>query len=448
MKENHFLIALTNCFILAISMALLCFNYDFSAYILIIFLLLIDLLIYISSISIKYALMSNKKAILYLVIDNLNIINLYYGYSKTKRISNKVYKIIKKEVKKNSIVRKYSDHFIIITNYINKNELIGLVSKINMATENLINDEMLSMNLRCGIQICDTDDYISNENKAIIAYNNVLKDQLEYYSFYDDSDAETLLNEKIVLDKLVKALKNNEFEVYFQPKYDYKENRIVGSEALARLVHDGKVIPAKDFINIAEKYNFTIYLDKYILKEVCKKINELKKDNIPFNIISINISRNTLAQNKTLDYYENVLKKYNISKKEVEFEVTERTENGNLSLVDKIHTLSRKFNVSIDDFGMGSSSLSMLMENNINTVKIDRQFVVDESENGRKLLNNMIKLIKELGFDIIAEGVETKEQQEYLKSKGCNIIQGYYFSKPLSFDEYKKMLIGDDTNGS
>ena len=191
-----------------------------------------------------------------------------------------------------------------------------------MATENLINDEMLSMNLRCGIQICDSDDYISNENKAIIAYNNVLKDQLEYYSFYDDSDAETLLNEKIVLDKLVKALKNNEFEVYFQPKYDYKENRIVGSEALARLVHDGKVIPAKDFINIAEKYNFTIYLDKYILKEVCKKINELKKDNIPFNIISINISRNTLAQNKTLDYYENVLKKYNISKKEVEFEVT------------------------------------------------------------------------------------------------------------------------------
>lgn len=448
MKENHFLIALMNCLFLAISMTLLCFNYDFSAYILIIFLLLIDMLIYISSISIKYALMNNKKAILYLVIDNLNIMNLYYGHSKTKKIRNKVYRIIKKEVKKNSIVKKYNDHFIVITNYTNKNELTGLVSKINMYTESLINDEMFSMNLRCGIQICDDSDYISNENKAIIAYNNVLKEQLEYYSFYDDSDAETLLNEKIVLDSLVKALKNNEFEVYFQPKYDYKEKRIVGSEALARLIHDGKIVPAKDFIDIAEKYNFTTYLDKYILKEVCKKINELKKDNIPFNVISINISRNTLAQNKMLEYYENVLKKYNISKKEVEFEVTERTDNGNLSLVDKIHDLSRKFNVSIDDFGMGSSSLSMLMENNIKTVKIDRQFIIDESENGRKLLNNMIKLIKELDFNIIAEGVETKEQQEYLKSRGCSVIQGYYFSKPLSFEEYKKILIGDGENGS
>lgn len=448
MKENHFLIALINCLILAISMVLLCFNYDFSAYILIIFLLSIDMLIYISSISIKYALMNNKKAILYLVIDNLNIISLYYGHLRTKKISNKVYKAIKREVRKNSIIKKYNDHFIVITNYTNKNELVGLVSKINMSTESLLNDEMFSMNLRCGIQICDDKDYISNENKAIIAYNNVLKEQLEYYSFYDDSDAETLLNEKMVLDTLVKALKNNEFEIYFQPKYDYKEKRIVGSEALARLIHDGKVVPAKDFINIAEKYNFTIYLDRYVLKEVCKKINELKKDNIPFNVISINISRNTLAQNKMLDYYENILKKYNISKKEVEFEVTERTENGNLSLVDKIHALSRKFNVSIDDFGIGSSSLSMLMENNIKTIKIDRQFIIDESENGRKLLNNMIKLIKELDFNIIVEGVETKGQQEYLRSRGCNVIQGYYFSKPLSFEEYKKILMEDDINGS
>ena len=176
------------------------------------------------------------------------------------------------------------------------------------------------------------------------------------------------------------------------------------------------------------------------------KINELKKDNIKFNKISVNISRNTLGQNNMIEYYENILKKYNISKEEIEFEVTERNENGYTPLIDKIHTLSRKFNVSIDDFGVGNSSLSMLMEDNIKTIKIDRQFIIDGTENGRKLLNNMIKLIKELKFDIIIEGVETKEQQEYLKSKGCNVIQGFYFSKPVPFDEYKEMLTrGDDS---
>ncbi len=440
MKYNHFLIMFINSIILVISIILLYFNYSFKAYILIILLLLFDMLVYITSISIRYTLMNNKKAILYLVIDNLNIANLYYGHNKTNKIVNKVYKIIKNEARKNSIVKKYKDHFIIITNYTNKNELIGLVTRLNMNTETILNDEVFTINLRCGIQICDDKDYNSNENKAIIAYNHVLNDRMEYYSFYDSDDAETILNEKLVLDNLVKALKNNEFEVYYQPKYDYKEKRIVGSEALARLIHNGKIIPASDFIYIAEKYNFTTYLDRYVLKEVCKKINELKKENITFNTISINISRNTLGQNKMMEEYENIIKKYNIDKNEIEFEVTERTENNSSSLVNKIHKLSKKFNVSIDDFGVGNSSLSMLMEDKIKTVKIDRQFIVDETENGRKLLNNMIRLVKELNFDIIAEGVETKEQQEYLKSRGCNIIQGYYFSKPLPFDEYKKIL--------
>ena len=141
-----------------------------------------------------------------------------------------------------------------------------------------------------------------------------------------------------------------------------------------------------------------------------------------------------------IEYYESVLKKYNIDKEDVEFEVTERNETGYTSLVDKIHDLSRKFNVSIDDFVIRNSSLSMLSENKIKTIKIDRKCVIDESESGRKILNNIIKLSKDLGFEIIAEGVETKEQQDYLKSKGCNVVQGYYYSKPLSFEDYENML--------
>ena len=148
-----------------------------------------------------------------------------------------------------------------------------------------------------------------------------------------------------------------------------------------------------------------------------------------------------------MEYYENVLNKYGIRRSEIEFEVTERDEIGNTLSKKIVHEMCKKFNVSVDDFGVGNSSLSMLIGNKIKTVKIDRQFIIDDSEAGRKLLNNIINLIKELNYEMVAEGVDTLEQQEYLKSCGCNIIQGYYFSKPLSFNEYKKIL-GGDQNGS
>ena len=438
--KNKYGVLIINFISLIASIVLLYFDYDIIGFILIAFTLIIDILIYMSDLSIRYNNIGKHKSIIYAVIDNQDIYALYYGKNKTRSIINKVYKIIKNEINSKSIVKKYRDHFIIIVNSTNRNELVSLVTRINNKAENIIKDDLFSISISCGIQVCDKEDYNTNENRASIACNMAKNEKINYYSFYDNEDVETQLKEKKILYNLVKALKNNEFEVYYQPKYDFKEKKIVGSEALSRLRQNGEIVPAKEFIDIAEKYGFTTYLDKYVLKEVCKRINELKKDNVKFDVISVNVSRNTLSQKQMIEYYEAVLKRYNIKKSEIEFEVTERNENGYVSLVDKIHELSKKFNISIDDFGIGSSSLSMLMERNIKTVKIDRQFIVDKSENGRKLLNNIIKLVKELGFNIVAEGVETLEQQEYLKSKGCNVIQGYYFSKPLTFNEYKEIL--------
>ena len=144
-----------------------------------------------------------------------------------------------------------------------------------------------------------------------------------------------------------------------------------------------------------------------------------------------------------------MFKKYDIKKNDIELEVTERNTSGYNTPFVKIRELSKKFNVSIDDFGVGNSSLSMLMEDKVKTIKIDRQFVIDKTESGKIILDNMIKLIHNLGFEIVAEGVDTEEQKEYLKKKGCNVIQGYYFSKPLSFEDYKNELVKwGDNNGS
>ena len=436
-----------NSFFLFISIMLFFLDYSVIACTLIIIILIINIVNYfINSIKIRYSLMGRRKTIIYAVIDNQNVMNLYYESKKANEISNKIYREIKKNVKKGTIVKKYKDHFLIITKITSKSELINKVTKLNEKIALILDDELFSLGLNYGIHICDQEDFNSNENRANIACSEAKKDHMSYYSLYDDEDVETIVKEKKLLTNLVKSLKNNEFEVYYQPKYDLKQKKVVGSEALARLIHDGEIIPAKDFIDVAEKYGFTTYLDKYVLKEVCKKIEKLKEEKIEFNSISVNVSRNTLCEKQMIEYYESILEKYNVKKKEIEFEVTERNENGNISSNPKIHELCKRFNVLVDDFGVGNSSLAMLMENKIKTVKIDRQFVIDETESGKKLLNNIIKLIQELGYEMVAEGVETLEQQEYLKSCGCNIIQGYYFSKPLSFDEYKKLL-GGNKNG-
>ena len=448
MKEKFSELIIINVFFLLVSILLFFLNYGMLASIILVLVFLLNAINYfLNSMKVRYSMMGRKKSIIYAIIDNQSVMNLYYEAKKNKEIVNRIYKEIKNIFSKGTIVKKYYDHFLIITKTTGKAELTNKVVKLNERIASILDDELFTLGLRYGIHICDDADFNSNENRANIACNNAKKEYMSYYTFYDDEDTETMMKEKKILTNLVKSLKNHNFEVYFQPKYNFEEKKIVGSEALARLVSDGEIVPAKDFIDIAEKYGFTTYLDKYILKEVCKKIVELKKDKIEFGAISVNVSRNTLCEKEIMEYYENVLNKYGIRRSEIEFEVTERDEIGNTLSKKIVHEMCKKFNVSVDDFGVGNSSLSMLIGNKIKTVKIDRQFIIDDSEAGRKLLNNIINLIKELNYEMVAEGVDTLEQQEYLKSCGCNIIQGYYFSKPLSFNEYKKIL-GGDQNGS
>ena len=388
----------------------------------------------------RYSLIPFKKAIIIANIDNQSIFKLYYGRKKEKDAIKKIVDVIEDNTKKGTYIKKYGNRFLIILNYTNTPEIISIINKINEGVSKIVEDDYFTLTLRFGIQLCGDEGFGSNLNKAFIACSNAKRERMSYYCIYDDEDVETQLKEKKQLIEFVKSLKNHEFEVYYQPKYDYKEERIGGSEALVRLVQDGHVVPAGEFIEVAEKHGFTTYLDKYVLREVCKKINELKKDGVDFGTISVNVSRNTLCEEKMIEFYSNMLEKYDIKKKDIEFEVTERSENGIVPSDAKIHDLSKLFNVSIDDFGVGNSSLSMLVESKIKTIKIDRQFVVDETEKGRKILDSIIKLIKDLDFEIVAEGVETEEQKEYLTRRGVSVIQGYYYSRPLTFDEYKRAL--------
>lgn len=393
-----------------------------------------------NSIRVGYFFAKKKKALIYAEVTNFKLLKLYYGNKVANQMFDQVTSIIKSFVPTGNVKIKYGRNYVILAEYNSKSDLVSLINKINNEVEKIKCDEMFNLVINYGIQICDDAGYESNENRAELACNLAKKDSLSTYQFYNNADFEHQLEEKMILNELINALKSRAFEVYYQPKYDCKERKIVGSEALIRLKKNNQVVSAHDFIEVAEKYDFIVLLDKYVLKVVCKKIQDLKKKKLDFNTISVNVSRNTLRSKDMIEYYSKMLDEYGIKKNEIEFEITERDSDATDDLSDVIHDLCKKFNVSIDDFGIGSSSLAMLTGNKIKTIKIDRRFVKDDSEKGREILNNIISLAKRLELNIVAEGVENKEQHDYLKSKGCTIMQGYYFSKPLSYDEYEEVL--------
>ena len=240
------------------------------------------------------------------------------------------------------------------------------------------------------------------------------------------------------------ALENEEFEVYYQPKINVKTNKIEGVEALVRWKKGDKIIPPSDFIPIFEKNQFIIKLDTYILKKVCKDLEEWKKKykNISMPLVSVNVSKEHLTRKNFKSEYESIVKKRGINPKEIEIEITETAtiEKDIISMIKEIKEAG--FIISIDDFGTGYSSLSMLQDMSIDTIKIDKIFIdqINLNDTKKNIIEYIILIAKKLKIKTVAEGVENKEQVEYLKKLGCDFIQGYYYFKPLTKKEFEKQM--------
>lgn len=194
------------------------------------------------------------------------------------------------------------------------------------------------------------------------------------------------------------------------------------------------------FIPIFEKNNFIIKLDEYIFEKVCKDIKKLKNQIKKIPIISVNISKGTLTEKNFLDNYLKILSKYKVNASEIELEITEGVEvNNELDIKEILTKIKNKgFKISIDDFGTGYSSLNMLQIMPIDIIKIDKSFIdkINKFNNNQNLIEVIMMIAKKMNLKTVAEGVELKEQVEYLKSVKCDLIQGYYYSKPIKLEEF------------
>lgn len=253
-----------------------------------------------------------------------------------------------------------------------------------------------------------------------------------------------MIREKIVKAEIVNALKNGEFVNHYQPKVDSSKDELCGAEALVRWNKNGNLVFPKDFIPILEKEESIIDLDYYVLTKACHDIKEWENLGLEPVKVSVNFSMKHLDDNNTAKKIIKIINQYGVDPKYIEIELTELTNIENITKMNKFMSSLQKNNISVsmDDFGSGYSSIRLLKELNYDIVKLDRG-LIDSLHNDQKkliILRNIITMLNEIDIDVIAEGVETKEQIDVLNEYGCKRVQGYYYDKPLEVKEFVKRL--------
>lgn len=243
------------------------------------------------------------------------------------------------------------------------------------------------------------------------------------------------------------AIVNREFSVYFQPQYNHSTGALIGSEALVRWISPkyGFISPA-DFIPALEEMGVIPTLDLYVFEEVCRFLRKCIDEGKSLARISVNMSRNDILCEDYIERLEKLRVKYDVPTKLIHVELTETAAvagpNVVINAIRKLHDLG--YTVEMDDFGSGYSSLNVLKDIDFDVLKLDLKFIGGAigSERGGTILSSVVRMAKWLKLPVIAEGVETIEQADFLKSVGCDYIQGYLYSKPIPAPEYEKLLSG------
>ena len=329
----------------------------------------------------------------------------------------------------------------------NREETIALIEEIEyrmrrypLAFRFFLPTGILPVNCGCqdsANELCD---------RAIMAKHKIKGDYLHPYLFYETLMSETLEREHLLIASMETALSKGQFKAYFQPKYDMRDNRIIGAEALARWEHPvlGMIAPG-EFIPLFERNGFIIKLDEYIWDLVSRTIRGWIDAGITPVPVSVNVSRMHLY-NK--NFYSSVLtlcQKYEIPPRLLELEITESAyTEAPQELFPVIESLQQAgFVFSMDDFGSGYSSLNILKDIPVDIVKFDLLFLKGARKGettGRNIVKNMIRLMKDLQVSILAEGVETESQVMFLKEVDCHYAQGYFYARPMPQENFEILL--------
>ena len=398
-----------------------------------------------------------KTAIVSMDIDGFKYFNDMFGYGEGNDLLRYIWQEVKASLNEGEILAHgVADTFIFLLRFDTREELLWRINDLCLHLNNYItkSGQVYKLSLSMGIYEVDgeTDDIVSMADRAYIARQTIKNKGDTAWAFYDGAVRDKLLHEKEIESQMEKALAEGEFIAYYQPKYSTKEQKLIGAEALVRWRRsDGIIVPPYQFVPLFERNGFINKVDRYMFELVCRQqMRWLKQGLIPVPI-SVNMSRMCLYDPHIVDEYIGVLNGSGLSAAYIKLELTESAFFENISIMNNVIEALHKVGIKVlmDDFGTGYSSMMMLKNVAIDVLKLDKSFVDDIGDDrSEKIISNIIYLAHSLQIEVTAEGVETAAQFEFLKSVGCDYIQGYYFGKPQPAEDFAALLQKEFYDGS
>ena len=381
-------------------------------------------------------------------IEKFQLINSFFGMDEGDHLLKYMadyLQNVEKEYRYITYGRIEADIFAVCFSYDNEKEITDFVKKFTNQMEKYPLDFDITPSF--GIYLVKNRDLSINEmyDKANLASKNCKGNYIQNYFFYTKEMSEEIIKEQHIINNMKNALKNEEFVLYLQPKYELQRNSIAGAEVLVRwITADGRMISPGEFIPVFERNGFILKLDQYVWEKTCQLLAGWRDEGRKIFPVSVNISRVSLYNPKIVDVICGLTEKYNIPPEWLQLELTESAYTGNPKAIkEMMEQLQKKgFSILMDDFGSGYSSLNVLKDIAVDVLKIDMKFLDGSGDDGRSenILASVVRMAKWLNMPVVAEGAERKEQVSFLHSIGCEYVQGFYFARPMPVKEYEKLL--------
>lgn len=387
-------------------------------------------------------------------IDNFKVYNDWFGTEVGDVYLKKIGGFFRVYEEKNTAIKTYArydaDHFVccqeaegfepevitqIIDEYMKRLKTMDFEYTPRVGLY-MINDPTLDVALMC--------------DRALLALRSIKESYGKRYAWFDDSMREALMEQQEIVNEMEFALRDGQFTTYLQPQYNYETGKLIGAEALVRWIHPRKgIIMPNKFIPLFERNGFISRLDEHIWEQVCILLKNWQDKGMPLVPVSVNVSRRDIYNPHLVETIVALLQKYDLEPTMLHLEITESAYTQNAEqLVNTVNLLrNHGLEVHMDDFGSGYSSLNMLQNVPVDILKLDMKFLGNDYANERSgnVLNAVVRMATALRLPVLAEGVESKEQADFLRSIGCLLMQGYFFAKPMVIADFERLLADADT---
>jgi len=381
----------------------------------------------------------NRKdyAMFYFDINNLKAVNQMFGSEEGDRLLKLFYNdLVTSETRPDVVARLEADHFVCLAEK-SRIDLERISGRMVRSME--ISGKKVHVYARFGLYYIDDDTITVSKmiDHAKLAKENIVDASVKPYCVYEAGMSDKYIGQAEALAEFENGMENDEFRVYYQPIIEAQTGHLASAEALVRWEHPEKgLLSPGTFIPALEKNGYITKLDIYMLENVRKRLDEREQEGAPLLPVSVNLSWMDFYDESMRECIFKTFRGNESNKRKIRLEVTETSyaamEQDNRNLFDHLRELGAK--ILLDDFGSGYSSFGMIESYDFDILKLDMSFVrkIENNPKSRTIIRKMIELCHELGVKVVAEGAETEEQVQFLKESGCDYIQGYYYSKPLS----------------